>query len=199
MNYNWVDNSTVPINPIQNTQQFNVDPAQANTKQNIAAAKGVISNPTTGAVGGGLGATNPVSMGLNAAGGAMDATANLMASLGKEGSGAQAFGKGASEAMGVAGQITAPFKDIPVVGQALDVAGKVLGFLIGGPLEKRSADIRKEENKKAEKYADWAVKNQPSMVASQGQYMAKYGKNVRNMKQRIMDDIYTDFDKYMKK
>ena len=37
------------------------------------------------------------------------------------------------------------------------------------------------------------------MVASQGQYMAKYGKNVRNMKQRIMDDIYTDFDKYMKK
>lgn len=155
---------------------------------NLEAA-GVMSGMTGG----------PLGMGLNAAGGAMDATANMMASMGKEGSGAQAFGKGASEAMGVAGQITAPFKDIPVVGQALDVAGKVLGFLIGGPLEKRSADIRKEENKKAEKYADWAVKNQPSMVASQGQYMAKYGKNVRNMKQRIMDDIYTDFDKYMKK
>lgn len=188
---------------VANGPQGGVGISTVNLNQGSASQKVGIKTPSAGAaasaVGGGLGATNPVSMGLNAAGGAMDATANLMASLGKEGSGAQAFGKGASEAMGVAGQITAPFKDIPVVGQALDVAGKVLGFLIGGPLEKRSADIRKEENKKAEKYADWAVKNQPSMVASQGQYMAKYGKNVRNMKQRIMDDIYTDFDKYMKK
>lgn len=198
VNANWMDVSSTPPSPIVGQKQFNVDPNQANTQQNVAAAKAVTSGPPAG-LSKGLSSMNPVSMGLNAAGGAMDATANLMASLGKEGSGAQAFGKGASEAMGVAGQITAPFKDIPVVGQALDVAGKVLGFLIGGPLEKRSADIRKEENKKAEKYADWAVRNQPSMVANQGQYMAKYGKNVSNYKQRIMDDIYNDFDKYMKK
>ena len=31
-----------------------------------------------------------------------------------------------------------------------------------------------------------------------GQTYSKYGSNIKNLEQRIMDDIYSDFDKYMK-
>jgi hypothetical protein len=146
----------------------------------------------------GLGAMNPVGMGLSVGTGAMDATAQMLSSLGKEGSKAQAFGQGASNAMNIAGMATAPFKDIPVVGQALDAVGKTLGFLIGGPLAARQAAIRKEEDTKAEKLKTYYERTAPGTIATQSQYMAKYGKNVGNYKQRMKDDIYSEFDKYMK-
>lgn len=147
----------------------------------------------------GLGIADPVSMGLGVAGGAMDATAQMLSSLGKEGSKAQAFGQGASNAMNIAGMATAPFKDIPVIGQALDAVGKTLGFLIGGPLAARQAAIRSEEEDKAKKQQQYYERTTPTSLSTQGTAMAKYGKNVRNMKQRMIDDIYNDFDKYMKK
>lgn len=37
--------------------------------------------------------------------------------------------------------------------------------------------------------------NQPSYY---GNYMAKYGANPKMMEQRVIDDIYSDFDKYLK-
>ena len=56
-----------------------------------------------------------------------------------------------------------------------------------------------EKRKKQLKYDErnmMPIVNQPSYY---GNYMAKYGANPKMMEQRVIDDIYSDFDKYMKK
>ena len=146
------------------------------------------------------GLSNPVSMGLDVGGKSLDATASLLGSLGKDNSKAQAFGQGASGAMNVASQVTAPFKDIPIAGKAIDAVGKTLGFFIGGALEARRQGIENKEMDKYNKLQEYTSRNtqtaqQPSYY---GQYMSKYGSNIKNLEQRLVDDIFSDYDKFMK-
>ena len=143
---------------------------------------------------------NAVNMGLDIGTQSMSAAANLMGSLGKENSKAQAFGQGASGAMNVASQVTAPLKDIPIAGKAIDAVGKTLGFFIGGALEARRQGIKNKEINKYNKLQEYTSRNtqtaqQPSYY---GQYMSKYGSNIKNLEQRLVDDIFSDYDKFMK-
>ena len=143
---------------------------------------------------------NAVNKGLDIGGKSLDATANLLGSLGKDNSKAQAFGQGASGAMNVASQVTAPFKDIPIAGKAIDAVGKTLGFFIGGALEARRKGIENKEMDKYNKLQEYTSKNtqtaqQPSYYE---QYMSKYGSNIKNLEQRLVDDIFSDYDKFMK-
>ena len=146
------------------------------------------------------GLPDPVSMGLDIGSQSMSAAANLMGSLGKDNSKTQAFGQGASGAMNVASQVTAPFKDIPIAGKAIDAVGKTLGFFIGGALNARKQGIENEEMDKYKKIQEYTSRNtqtvqQPSYY---GQYMSKYGSNIKNLEQRLIDDIFSDYDKFMK-
>lgn len=143
---------------------------------------------------------NAVNMGLDIGTQSMSAAANLLGSLGKDNSKAQAFGQGASGAMNVASQVTAPFKDIPIAGKAISTVGKTLGFIIGGALEARRQGIENEEMDKYNKVQEYTSRNtqtaqQPSYY---GQYMSKYGSNIKNLEQRLIDDIFSDYDKFMK-
>ena len=143
---------------------------------------------------------NAVNMGLDIGTQSMSTAANLMSSLGKDNSKAQAFGQGATGAMNVASQATAPFKDIPIAGKAIDAVGKTLGFFIGGALEARRQGIENEEMDKYNKLQEYTSRNtqtaqQPSYY---GQYMSKYGSNIKNLEQRLVDDIFSDYDKFMK-
>ena len=143
---------------------------------------------------------NAVNMGLDIGTQPMSVAANLMGSLGKDNSKAQAFGQGATRAMNVASQVTAPFKDIPIAGKAIDAVGKTLGFFIGGALEARRQGIENEEMDKYNKLQEYTSRNtqtaqQPSYY---GQYMSKYGSNIKNLEQRLVDDIFSDYDKFMK-
>lgn len=198
--------------PFQNNNSMQVPMAQSNMPQNIGTsyftpynasndqvnkdnqlASSMMKSPSKGL-------SNPVSMGLDVGSKSLDATASLMSSLGKENSKAKAFGQGASGAMNVAGQVTAPFKDIPIAGQAIDAVGKTLGFFIGGSLEARRQGIENEEMDKYNKLQEYTSRNtqtaqQPSYY---GQYMSKYGSNVKNLEQRLVDDIFSDYDKFMK-
>jgi len=146
------------------------------------------------------GLSNPVSMGLDIGGKSLDATANLLGSLGKDNSKAKAFGQGASGAMKVSDSITKPFESIPIAGKAIDAVGKTLGFFIGGALEARRQGIENEEMDKYNKLQEYTSRNtqtaqQPSYY---GQYMSKYGSNIKNLEQRLIDDIFSDYDKFMK-
>lgn len=61
--------------------------------------------------------------------------------------------------------------------------------------------IKTREDKKREQQLEYDDRNrmptvkQPSHL---GNYMSKYGSNIKNMEQRIIDDIYSDFDKHFK-
>jgi hypothetical protein len=61
--------------------------------------------------------------------------------------------------------------------------------------------IKEREDKKREQQLEYDDRNrmptvkQPSHL---GNYMSKYGSNIKNMEQRVIDDIYSDFDKYLK-
>ncbi len=146
------------------------------------------------------GLSDPVSMGLDVGGKSLDATANLLGSLGKDNSKAKAFGQGASGAMKVSDSITKPFESIPIAGKAISTVGKTLGFIIGGALEARRQGIENEEMDKYNKVQEYTSRNtqtaqQPSYY---GQYMSKYGSNIKNLEQRLIDDIFSDYDKFMK-
>lgn len=213
--YNWgMQNSFVTpeqLNQNPFEQQMQVPVAQSNMPQNIGtnykmsfdASNDEVNKGNAMAdsmMGGKKQITNPVSMGLDIGTKSMDAAASLMSSFGKDNSKTKAFGQGASNAMKVAGTATAPFKDIPVAGKAIDAVGKTLGFFIGGSLEARRQGIENEEMDKYNKVQEYTSRNtqtiqQPSYY---GQYMSKYGSNIKNLEKRLMDDIFSDFDKYMK-
>ena len=66
---------------------------------------------------------------------------------------------------------------------------------LGSGIKTREEDKRKKQLKYDERNM-MPIANQPSYY---GNYMAKYGANPKMMEQRVIDDIYSDFDKYMKK
>lgn len=219
--YNWgnynnsfSDPTALNQNPFDvNKQQMQVPMAQSNMPQNIGTNYKMDFNASNDEVnkgnamadsmmGGkkGTGISNPMSMGMDVAGKSMNAAANLMSTFGKDNSKAKAFGLGASGAMKVSDNITKPFESIPIAGKAISAVGKTLGFIIGGALEARRQGIENEEMDKYNKVQEYTSRNmqtiqQPSYY---GQYMSKYGSNIKNLEKRLMDDIYSDFDKYMK-
>lgn len=142
---------------------------------------------------------DPVSMGLNIGGQALNASAQLMSSLGKEGSGTKAWGEGASKAMQVSDTITAPFKDIPVVGKALDAVGKTAGFIIGGALSLRRQNIEKEENKYYDQLKEFNERNSQPVLApnNYGSYMAEFGINTGTKNNPLVEEILNDFRNYL--
>ena len=66
---------------------------------------------------------------------------------------------------------------------------------LGSGIKTREEDKRKKQLEYDERNM-MPIVNQPSYY---GNYMAKYGANPKMMEQRVIDDIYSDFDKYMKK
>lgn len=65
---------------------------------------------------------------------------------------------------------------------------------LGSGIKTREEEKRKKQLKYDERNM-MPIVNQPSYY---GQYMAKYGANPKMMEQRVIDDIYSDFDKYLK-
>ena len=144
---------------------------------------------------------DPVSKGLDIGGQVINASAQLMSSLGKEGSGTKAWGEGASRAMQISDTITAPFKDIPVVGKALDAVGKTAGFIIGGALSLRRQNIEKEENKYYDQLKEFNERNSQPITApnNYGNYMAEFGinTNTETKNNPLMEEILNDFRNYL--
>lgn len=61
--------------------------------------------------------------------------------------------------------------------------------------------IKEREDKKREQQLEYDDRNKMPTIkepSHYGNYHAKYGSNIKNMEQRVIDDIYSDFDKYMK-
>ena len=70
-----------------------------------------------------------------------------------------------------------------------------IGFIMN-----MGSGIEDREEKKREKQLEYLTRNMPAVnqPSYYGNYMAKYGANPKIMEQRVMDDIYSDFDKYLK-
>ena len=137
--------------------------------------------------------TNPADAILGGVNMAGDVVSGALTAFAKPGSKGAAYAKGSQMAQNV----VKPLEKIPIIGQA----SKLISGIIGGALFARKQGIEDEETAKQEKQLEYLNRNtlnvnQPSYY---GQYMAKYGANPKMMEQRVIDDIYSDFDKYMKK
>ncbi len=128
----------------------------------------------------------------SAASQAMGAVTNFGKAVAKPDTKASAFFDGAGKSLAV----TAPLAAIPVVGQAAYAASA----LIWGFVNMRKKAIELEEKKKMTDYSEYKTRNTQSVnqPSYYGQYMSKYGSNIKNLEKRLMDDIFSDFDKYMK-
>ena len=127
--------------------------------------------------------------GINMAG---DVANGALTAFAKPGSKGTAYAEGSQMAQSV----VKPLENIPIVGQA----SKLISGVIGGALNARKQGIEDEETAKRDKQLEYLTRNtmnvnQPSYY---GNYMAKYGANPKMMEQRVIDDIYSDFDKYLK-
>lgn len=61
--------------------------------------------------------------------------------------------------------------------------------------------IKEREDKKREQQLEYDDRNKMPTIkepSHYGNYHAKYGSNIKNMEQRVIDDIYSDFDKHFK-
>ena len=127
--------------------------------------------------------------GINMAG---DVANGALTAFAKPGSKGTAYAEGSQMAQ----SFVKPLENIPIVGQA----SKLISGIIGGALNARKQGIEDEETAKRDKQLEYLTRNtmnvnQPSYY---GNYMAKYGANPKMMEQRVIDDIYSDFDKYLK-
>ncbi len=127
--------------------------------------------------------------GVNMAG---DIATGAIGAFAKPDSKASAYAQGSAKAQSV----VKPLEKIPILGQA----SKLVSGIIGGALEARRKGIENEETDKQNNQLEYLTRNTQSVnqPSYYGQYMAKYGANPKIMEQRVMDDIYSDFDKYLK-
>jgi len=203
---------TQPINqnlnnlqPKQFNTQMQVPLAQSNMPQNIGTnfktsfdasndqvnQDNALADSMMGGEGGGKGMDIGNKIG-SVASQAMGAVTNFGKAVAKPDTKASAFFNGAGKSLAV----TAPLVAIPVVGQAAYAASA----LIWGFVNMRKKAIELKEKKKMTDYSEYETRNTQSVnqPSYYGQYMAKYGANPKMMEQRVIDDIYSDFDKYMK-
>ena len=122
-----------------------------------------------------------------------DITTGALTAFTKSGSKGAAFAEGSQ----IAQSIVKPLEKIPIIGQA----SKLISGIIGGALSARKQGIEDEETEKRDKQLEYLTRNTITLnqPTHYGNYMAKYGANPKMMEQRVIDDIYSDFDKYMKK
>ena len=139
------------------------------------------------------GSSNPVDTVLGGVNMAGDLTNSALSAFAKPDSKASAYAEGSQMAQSV----VKPLENIPIVGQA----SKLISGIIGGALFARKKGIENEEKDKQFKLTEYLDRNLVSskIPSYYQQYHAKYGANPKMMEQRIIDDIYSDFDKYMKK
>lgn len=146
-----------------------------------------------GIEGGIMSKTNPADAILGGVNMAGDVVSGALTAFAKPGSKGAAYAEGSQMAQ----SIVKPLEDIPIVGQA----SKLISGIIGGALGARKQGIRNKEEDKQFKLTEYLDRNLITATTPSyyGQYHAKYGANPKMMEQRIIDDIYSDFDKYMKK
>jgi len=138
------------------------------------------------------GTSNPLDTVLGGVNMTGDLTNSALSAFAKPDSKASAYVEGSQMAQSV----VKPLENIPIVGQA----SKLISGIIGGALSARKKAIENEEQDKQFKLTEYLDRNlitakTPSYYE---QYHAKYGANPKMMEQRIIDDIYSDFDKYLK-
>lgn len=138
------------------------------------------------------GTSNPLDTVLGGVNMTGDLTNSALSAFAKPDSKASAYAEGSQMAQSV----VKPLENIPIVGQA----SKLISGIIGGALSARKKAIENEEQDKQFKLTEYLDRNlitakTPSYYE---QYHAKYGANPKMMEQRIIDDIYSDFDKYLK-
>jgi hypothetical protein len=174
------------VQPYSTPYQTNYDASNDQVNQDNALADSMM-----GGEGGGKGMDIGNKIG-SVASQAMGAVTNFGKAVAKPDTKASAFFNGAGKSLAV----TAPLVAIPVVGQAAYAASA----LIWGFVNMRKKAIELKEKKKMTDYSEYETRNTQSVnqPSYYGQYMAKYGANPKMMEQRVIDDIYSDFDKYMK-
>lgn len=146
-----------------------------------------------GIEGGIMSKTNPADAILGGVNMAGDVVSGALTAFAKPGSKGAAYAEGSQTAQSV----VKPLENIPIIGQA----SKLISGIVGGALFAKKQGIEDDETAKRDKQLEYLTRNtinvnQPSYY---GNYMAKYGANPKMMEQRVIDDIYSDFDKYMKK
>ena len=136
--------------------------------------------------------TNPADAILGGVNMVGDIATGALTAFAKPGSKGAAYAQGSAKAQSV----VKPLEKIPIIGQA----SKLISGIIGGALGARRQGIEDEETDKQNKQLEYLTRNTQSVSQPSyyGQYMAKYGANPKMMEQRVIDDIYSDFDKYMK-
>lgn len=184
-------------NPKEENNIFDIYGNPYNTSYDIGVMKPQI--PTTDIQTTVANPKNPILKGLNKADAILedinkvgDVATGLLESIAKPDSKGMAYAEGSQMAQNV----VKPLEKIPVIGQA----SKLISGIIGGALSARKQGIKNKEEDKQFKLTEYLNRNlmdlpQPSYY---GQYMAKYGSNPKTLEQRVLDDIYSDFDKYMK-
>ena len=193
-NFNWNQTNQSVSNPYSDYKQFQVDPNQANTQINTNVAKSTIypSPPPEQ-----TDAMAKLNMATNIIGGAGDAViqgGSAIASM----VGDESAGRALQKAGGI-GKVAESFGNIvpiPGVGKALGAVASIFA----APFTAWGEHIATQEKNKGEADADFKMRNSGAITSNNpyGQYMAKYGANPKMMEQRVIDDIYSDFDKYMK-
>ena len=139
-----------------------------------------------------VGSSNPVDTvlgGINMAG---DLTNSALSAFAKPDSKASAYAEGSQMSQNV----VKPLENIPILGQT----SKLISGIIGGALFARKKAIENEEQDKQFKLTEYLDRNLVSskIPSYYEQYHAKYGANPKMMEQKMIDDIYSDFDKYLK-
>jgi len=190
----WNLNNQKVDSPYSNYKQFNVDPNQANTELDYNVAKKVTGNniPMNNIPG----KIDPTMIlgSIGAAGDAITQGGSAIASMAGDETSAKALQKA-----GAIGKVAESFGNIvpiPGVGKALGAVTSIFA----APFTAWGEQIAKNEINKAEQQVNFFNRNTPGIwqPSYYGQTYSKYGSNIKNLEQRIMDDIYSDFDKYMK-
>ena len=190
----WNLNNQKVDSPYSNYKQFNVDPNQANTELDYNVVKKVTGNniPMNNIPG----KIDPTMIlgSIGAAGDAITQGGSAIASMAGDETSAKALQKA-----GAIGKVAESFGNIvpiPGVGKALGAVTSIFA----APFTAWGEKIAKNEINKAEQQVNFFNRNTPGIwqPSYYGQTYSKYGSNIKNLEQRIMDDIYSDFDKYMK-
>ena len=189
----WNLNNQKVDSPYSNYKQFNVDPNQANTELDYNVVKKVTGNniPMNNIPG----KIDPTMIlgSIGAAGDAITQGGSAIASMAGDETSAKALQKA-----GAIGKVAESFGNIvpiPGVGKALGAVTSIFAAPFTAWGEKIAEIQTNKENAKK----DYVATNTPgiSQPSYYGQY-TKYGSTIKNMEKRIIDDIYSDFDKYMK-
>ena len=191
---NYLD--SLPVNATEDTQS-STESAQGayQKKQGKTTKEGMKNFESMMGLGAGAPGLDPASMAINAVGAAGDAITGggaAIASMAGNEKAANALTK--AGAIGKVAESIGNVVPIPGVGKAVGA----LASIFAAPFTAWGENIAEEEKKKSEDIYNFQVRNTPGIMGTRG-LETKYGGNIKNMKQRVLDDIYNDFDRYMKK